>query len=222
MLNTYFIHIAAVRMAAQLTKTELYDNYAFHGAISNFTDISLGKIEEADGIPDVPQKADSFLFGQACGKVIKNALSAYTEQQFLVFEADTVKGTFLKLTPENMKSYSEKELKDSLKTVFRALLKFAQIRTHTAKPGNEDINKWLSDYNALLLDFEPTLDTLINEIINPSEKNGIVFFDKNDKLISLSNSGSITEEKIQEALSEKPSSVFGTILFDILTSLPSL
>ena len=216
MINTYFIHIAAIRMAAKLKSVELYDNYAFHGALKRFEDVKIGKIEEVDGIPDVPQKADSFIFGQKCGKVINEALAGYSEKELLSFEAEVAKGTFLKLTPEATAKYTNEELKESLKTVFRALLKRAQIRTHTAKPGGEDINAWLTDYNNLLGEYEPTLSAIVEEIVAPAANNGVMFFDKTDKIITLALSGKACESSLKEAMEAEPVSVFGRILLDLV------
>jgi hypothetical protein len=140
-------------MAAALTGVRLYDNYAFHGALERFAPLDIGEIKDADGIPDAALKAESFKFGQACGKVLEAELRGYSPEELLLYEAAAAKAVFINGNPQPAD-------KENIKTVFRALLKYAQIQTHTAKPGGEDINAWLAGYYRLLTGYEPTLDAL--------------------------------------------------------------
>ena len=223
MVKTYFVHIAAVRMAAALTGRSLYDNYAFHGALARFVPLDIGAVKEADGIPDVPEKAESFRFGQACGKELANALGGYDEQRLLLCEAAVAKGVFMKLTPEAAARYSPEALKAAMKTVFRALLKYAQIQTHTAKPGSEDINAWLAAYNALLAGYEPCLTVLTDRIVSPDavqNETMSAFFNREDPLVALALQGAAPDaDALEQAMSEEPVSTFGVILKNIVTAV---
>ena len=225
MVRTYFVQIAAVRMAAVLTGRRLCDNYAFHGALERFSPLDIGVIREADGLPDVPEKADSFRFGQVCGRVLSKALAGYGAQELLLREAAVAKGVFLKLTPEAAAGYSPEALKAAVKTIFRALLKYAQIRTHTVKPGSEDINAWLAAYNSLLAGYEPCLEALTDRIVSPdaAQKAAMsAFFSRKDPLVALALRGfSPDAGALEKAVSAEPVSAFGVLLKEILAEAPA-
>jgi hypothetical protein len=216
MIQPYFVQIATVRMAARLLDKTLEDNYAFHGALARFAPLELGDIKEADGLDDVPRKADSFKFGQLCGKILHKHLAEYDSKKMLACDARIARETFMKLTPEATAKYAPDTLRDSIKTVFRALFKKAQIRTHTAKPGSEDINAWLAAYNGLANDYDQSIDALVEEIVAPS-LNTDDFFDRRDALIALAL-GSATPSAAQTdaAADGKPVSVLGIILKEIV------
>jgi hypothetical protein len=210
-------------MAAALTGFKMYGNYAFYGALSRFAEIELGKIKEADGIADVPKKAESFAFGQACGKALAKELAGYSEEALFVSEAAVAKGIFMKLDPEAVAAYPPKALEDAVKTVFRALLKCAQIQTHTAKPGGEDINAWLAGYNNLLNGYEPCLSALTRLLLAPDagkRQEMDAFFNRREPLVALSLGDAAPDAGLlDKAMSEKPSSEFGSILKSAVASL---
>jgi hypothetical protein len=222
MLATYFIHIAAVRMAAALTGRTLYDNYAFHGALERFSSLDIGVIHDADGIEDTPVKAESFKFGQACGKALSAAIKDYDDIKKALCEAAIAKNVFLKLSPESCSKYSEAEQRDAIMVILRALLKHGQIQTHTAKPGYEDINAWLADYNRLSSGYEPTLSAFADWIVKPDEAQEKImsgFFSKEDPIIAMALACQAQVAGAPDsALSATPVCEFGHILKTILTS----
>ena len=223
MLNTYFIHIAAVRMAAALTGRSLYDNYAFHGALGRFASLDIGTIREADGIDDMPVKADSFIFGQRCGRVLTEALKDYDAEKLFLCEAAVAKGVFMKLTPEASLRYTQEQLKEIMKTVLRALFKYAQIQTHTAKPGGEDINKWLNSYDELRAGFEPSLAAFADVVISPDAGQDEImtgFFDREERLTALALGGIQPDAgALKNAMAAIPTTAFGIILKNVVSAV---
>lgn len=216
MINPYFLLISAVRMGSRLTGVKLYDNYAFHGALRRFANLNIGEIVETEGIEDVPEKAESFIFGQKCGRVIEEYISGYETEIIYQCEALLANRLLMKLTPWDMMKYSSEELEKNITQIFRALIKRAQIRTHTAKPGGEDIHAWLADYYRLQKDYGEGLPVLVRAIINPDEKLTAGFFSKKDPIIALAlMEGDPTPEELSSAMEGEPETVFGRILRDI-------
>ncbi len=166
-MRSYFLHIAAVKKAAEQEGIKLYDNYAYLGALGRFADADVGEITEADGITDVPQKAESFVFGQKCGKNLREKLAGLNEDELFRLEASAAREMFLK--DDELKKYpSEKtaDIKGTFVKIINALFKRAQLQTHTAKPGYENINAWLDAYRGLLEDYEPYINKLAEEIFS--------------------------------------------------------
>ena len=216
-MRAYFVQIAAVRLAASLLGKELVDNYGFHGALPRFKGVKVDAISEVEGIDHVPAKAESFRFGLSCGDVIAKCLEGYSEKETLSFEAAVAKNLFLDLSPEKRARYTDAELRNSMNLIFRALLKKAQIRTHTAKPGGEDINKWLEGYYRLEQDFNPYVSSLVEAILafNPDPavaKKEIEFFDRTDPIIARALQGMPLKTKEEKDALKKSRSLFGKIL----------
>ncbi len=94
------------------------------------------------------------------------------------------------------------------KQLFRAFLRRAQLQTHTAKPGYEDINAWLTDYYELETQLDGFLDALCKEaaaLLQSGE--GKAFFDREDALTAMALRG--------EALAGRdPEGLAGPSVFD--------
>ena len=185
MIIPYFIQMAVVKMSATLSGKELYDNYAVHGALERFCYLHVGEVFPAEGIDDVPEKSESFKFGQICGRILHEQIKNYTPEQRLYCEAEIVRNVLMK----SGKEYPAKELKPAVTVILKALFKKAQIRTHTAKPGSEDINTWLSDYYHLQEDYHNIIEKMAGIIVTPDpalqEKYTKNFFCKTDRLTAL-------------------------------------
>jgi hypothetical protein len=145
--------------------------------------------------------------------VLATELRGYGPEELLLFEAAVAKAVFIKGNP----SADDRE---NIKAIFKALLKYAQIQTHTAKPGGEDINAWLAAYYKLLTDYEPTLNALADLITSRDAGMKVKmdeFINKNDALVSLALKGEKPEQdEIAAALSVKPVSIYGRLLTKIL------
>ncbi len=164
-MRSYFLHIAAVKKAAEQEGIKLYDNYAYLGALERFADADVGEITEADGIADVPQKAESFVFGQKCGKKLREKLAGLGEDELFKLEASAAREMFIK--PDELKKYPPEktaDLKETFIKIIKTLFKRAQLQTHTAQPGYENINAWLDAYHGLLEDYEPYINKLTEEV----------------------------------------------------------
>jgi hypothetical protein len=220
-MKAYFIQIAAVRLAGRLLGKELIDNYGFHGTLPRYGSIYLKGIAEAEGIDGVPRKADSFNFGHTCGAVIDKYLSGAGPADILYMEAAVAQNLFLDINPEKRARYTDAELREFMGRIFHALLKKAQIRTHTAKPGAEDINAWLAGYYHLEQDYTPFVSSLLDAIISPDpvlSKTHAAFFDKEDPLIVLAlENTAITPGTLKSVAGTVPRSTFGKILREIVS-----
>jgi hypothetical protein len=219
-MKAYFIQIAVVRCAARLLGKELIDNYGFHGALPRYRSIHLTGITEANGIDGVPLKAGSFNLGHACNTAIGKYLDGSEAEDLLYMEAAVAKNVFLDMSPEKISRYTSAELREFMGLIFHALLKKAQIRTHTAKPGAEDINAWLAGYYHLEQDYAPFVSSLLDAIINPDpgmSKKHAAFFDKADPLIALALKDTApAPDALKSAAAAAPQSVFGKILRELI------
>jgi hypothetical protein len=219
-MQAYFIQIAAVRLSARLLGKKLIDNYGFHGALPKFSSVRLSGITEGDGIENVPGKADCFNLGNKCSESIRKYLGELSKEERLYLDAVIAKNLFLNLSPEKRASYTDAELEEVLRVIFSALLKKAHIRTHTAKPGDEDINAWLAGYYQLQKDYDSFISSLINEIIDPNPdmmKKFAAFFDKTDSLIALAlKDAPPAANEVKAAVSMEPVSSFGRILQEVV------
>jgi hypothetical protein len=220
-MKAYFIQIAAVRFAASLLGRELVDNYAFHGSLPRYRSVYLNGIVQADGIDKVPEKAACFNLGSLCGDAVCRYLEGYTDEELLKFEAEIAKNIFLDMSSEKWGRYTDAELRKILKTLFSVFLKKVQIRTHTAKPGGENINKWLAGYYGLQQDYDPYLSSLVEAIITPDPAEKIVpFFDKKDEILVLAmNNFTLNVERLKHISTTEPLSIFGKIVREIVIKI---
>lgn len=221
MLHIYFTQITTVKLAAKLLDRELYDNYAFHGALPRYLQLELGDIIEAEGIEDMPKKAESFRFGLLCGEVLQKYLSEYNEEELLLCDALVAREVFMDINPEKVSKYTQEQLKNNVSLIFKALFKRTQIRTHTAKPGSEDINAWIAGYYAYQKDYDDTVAAMTDAILFPNptvdEK---AFFNPDDAIIALAlRNSDPSEEGVSAVLENEPISVFGKILREIVTKV---
>ena len=220
-MRSFFTEIALVNSAARLAGRSLIDNYAIFGAMQRYRDLELGEIKTAEGIDDVPEKADSFRFGTVCGRVLAQFTSSWADADWLRCDAQAARIFFLPgIHPENGRTEQDREL---LFTVFRALVKRAQIRTHTAKPGYEDINTWLERYYRLSQEYQTFLPSLVDAIVSPEKQDlekAEKFLSPADSLIQLASSTNpASQDALSAALQEESRCIFGEILRQILMDL---
>ena len=147
-MKPYFFQIAVVRSAAQLTGFTLKDNYAYLGAMSQHLEMDPGPMPEIDGVPEVPVKAESFRFG------IDGQRGPYCD-------AAAARAFFTTIPAEGLSGKEAEESEAFFNQAFPALIKRSQIKTHTNKPGFEDINTWLERLYHLQKDLHA--DTVIPE-----------------------------------------------------------
>ena len=223
-MNAHFLEIALVRLSAKLLGIELIDNYAFHGSLPRFKDLSLKGVAEAEGIEQTPEKAANFNFGALCGRVISKNLGTLSEKDYLYLDAEIARNVFLDLSTEKISIYTEGEIYSSVKLIIESLVKKAQIRTHTAKPGGEDINKWLSDYYDLQKGFNSFLSSLVGEIVSPNAEMKAkypLFFDKQDAIIALALAKAASKDELKAIKEITPKSAFGKLLMEVLNNYQS-
>lgn len=220
-MKAYFIQIAAVRLAARLLGKELIDNYGFHGALPRYRSTHLDGIVGAEGIDEIIRKAGSFNFGHICGTAIGKYLDGIGTEDIIYMEAAVAQNLFLDMSPEKKGRYTDAELREFMGLIFHALLKRAQIRTHTAKPGAEDINAWLAGYYHLEQDYRPFVSSLLDAIISPDPallKKHAAFFDKDDPLVVLALKDTTPAPALlKSAAGAAPRSTFGKILREIVS-----
>lgn len=218
-MRTFLVETALVNSAAKLLGVSLTDNYAIFGAMPRYRHLCLGEIREAEGIDDVPKKADSFRFGVHCGSIMERYTSTWGDSERLLCEAQIVRNFFAPIY--QAEGITSEQKKESLLTIANALVKRAQIRTHTAKPGYEDINAWLERYYWLQKDYRDYLPHLVEATVEPT-KDEISYMERflsqEDGLIRLSLSEPFTQEDLQRELEREPGSVFGRMLKEILVS----
>ena len=210
-MQTFFIEIAAVNCAAKLCGFNAVDNYAVFGAMKGYRDINPGEISKTDGIDDVPLKTDSFRFGTHCGKILEKYTGDFNEGMLRICEAQVARTFFVDINGP----CGKKELSSTLLTVAESLVKRAQIRTHTTKPGYEDINAWLKRYYAMQQDYCDSLPELVDAIVNPDDEALRIsksFLDENDAIIKFAVGG---KGSLEDALVEEAKSIFGKILKEI-------
>lgn len=217
-MRTYFLEMAVINSAAKLTNTTLVDNYAIFGAIKRFRNKSLGEVKVVDGIEDMEERAQSYRFGNRCAKVMAKYVDGLTKEEMSAIEAHVARSFF---APEIVTdvTVSESDKKETLKIVIKSLVKRAQIRTHTAKPGGEDINLWLNRYNQLQEVYSASLDSFINEIVTPSQeslKRGEEFMNDDDKVVALVLSGET--DGLAEALDTDATCTLGAMLREIINN----
>lgn len=168
-MRTYFIEIGAIDSAAKILNLELTANYAALGALGRFCGRDLGEVEVIPGIEDMKERAESFRFGTLCGRVIEKYLKGYSAKELAVCEAGCFRAFVSPGLSENEKASAE-EKKATLKIVIEAFIKRAQIRTHTAKPGFEDINTWLDRYNQMQAEYRADLDSFVEMVVEPDQE----------------------------------------------------
>jgi hypothetical protein len=219
-MNAYFIEVATVRLAANLLGIKLIDNYGFHGSLPRFSVLKLQGISEGEGIEDVPGKAHCFNLGAVCGRMIDKHLGKLSEKEAVFLDAEIARNIFLDLSQEKRDRYTDAETESAMRVIFTSMIKKAQIRTHTAKPGEEDINKWLEGYYYLQKNFDSFIVSLVEEIVAPDAELAnkfSSFFDKDDPIITLALRKN-NPESLKTVCGNVPRSTFGEILLDIVQS----
>ena len=219
-MKSYFLEIALVRLSAGLLGKELIENYAFHGSLPRFASLELDKLSEADGIEKVPEKGELLNFGALCGRVIQDTLGDLTQEESLYLDAEIARELFLDLSEEKRGEFTDDEIHPVIKTVMESFVKKAQIRTHTAKPGGEDINKWLADYYALQKKYSGYVDVLCREILKPNPKlkdKFKDFFNKGDAIIVLAMTEEPSKIDLKKVIPKViPRTTFGKMLVEVV------
>lgn len=200
-MQSYFVEIAAVRLAAVLmdeASVVRFPQYAYAGMLPEYDGLQAAGIVQTDGIDDLPQKAASMRFGQHCARVmhIQHVATGLLEQAAVVAGMFYVPGTQADA--------------EQIGQLIRSLLRRAQLQTHTAKPGYEDINSWLVSYFELedgLEAFTDQLSAAAAQCLKTGE--GTAFFDGRAPLTAMALRG--------EALSGRdPETLCGDTAFDKL------
>ena len=219
MPESYFTTIAVVNAAAEICGFNLKDNYAYMGALERFARINTVEAKNTDIDDNDSEILNSFLFGVVCGKHISRLLSEHSRTYMIKFDAIIAKNTLLDM--HAVKNYNTETMEKSLITLFRSLLKYAQIRTHTAKPGDEDIHQWIEDYYDLYSAYNTYIKELVNEIITPSvDVEALCCYDPSDTVIKiLNNAKPLDNQTLKTVLEIKPNSVFGKIICNIVKDL---
>lgn len=218
-MKTFLVETALVNLSAKLLGVPLTDNYAVFGAMPRYRHLRLGDIREAEGIDDVPLKAGSFRFGVHCGGILEKYTNAWSEADWMLCEAQVVRECFAPI--HRAEGLTAEEKKKSLLTFINALVKRAQIRTHTAKPGYEDINTWLERYYRMQKDYRNYLPRLVDAAVQPEEgelSHMERFLSPKDGLVRLALSDTFTEGELRQELEGEPDSILGRMLKETLVS----
>jgi len=215
-MTTYFIEIAAINCAARLSGVELAGDYAIYGTLKRFRGKKLGEVDAIEGMEDMQDRAESFRYGLRCGKILARYTDSLMPEQRLACEAKIMR-VFLAPEIADDNSVTAEDKKMALRAVIRSLTKRAQIRTHTTKPGYEDINTWLDSYDEMQRDYSQSLDKFIDAVVAPDDDAVQIsdkFFSEDDSFVKLALSGESIG--MNEALSTQPLCTFGEILREIV------
>jgi hypothetical protein len=140
---------------------------------------ALPRYASVDTSEAAPGLRAEFELGQRCGESIQTATAGWSEEE-------TIRKEGLLASKHVLKGATSQE---ELKALILALYKRAQIKTHTHKPGYEDINAWLDRMYDLYQNFDPTVDAYAAAISAPVEDEE--FYDDSDSLIAALASGTI-------------------------------
>lgn len=220
-MNTYFLRIAVVRSAARLTDTTLKDNYAFLGAMPQHLNMDPGPMPEIDGVPEVPIKGESFSFGVKCGKAVANVLPDLDGEKALYCDAAIARAFFTTLPAEGLSGKEAADAEDFFQKAFLALIKRSQIKTHTNKPGFEDINTWLERFYDLQKDLHKTIPEFCKVLVEPDAKKAVDYtsglFCTTDPLTALALSDTPVDTTAVKELANTPGgALFEQILKEIV------
>ena len=189
-MQSYFVEIAAVQLAAALLEEESvkrFPQYAYAGALERFDTLQAFGIRQTEGIDDMKAKAAAFRFGQRCARIMR------------IERIDT--GISSQRAVMNGMFFSEPDVNidpPMLRQLMRAFLRRAQLQTHTAKPGYEDINIWLERYYMLDSQLNDFLDALCAPLT--ADEQPKLFFDREDPLISMALQGEALKGKNADEL----------------------
>lgn len=181
-MQSNFVEIAAARLASKLmekTCVDSFPQYAYAGTLPRYDNLQAAGIIQTDGIDDLPAKAESMRFGQHCARVmaIQQVKNGIPEQ------AAVLAGMFFAPGAKDASSAQ-------IKQIIRSLLRRAQLQTHTAKPGYEDINRWLVSYYELESGLDGFLDSLSTAAVHCLQTgDGKAFFDPADPLTAMALRG---------------------------------
>lgn len=221
-MRTYMIEIAMIESAAKLTGIRLKDQYAVLGALKRFRGKKLGEVHNIKGMEDLTERAESFRFGSLCQEYLAPYLDSASSKEILAWEANTAR-LFLLSGAAGEEEPGEEKREETLSKVLKAYVKRAQIRTHTAKPGSEDINAWLESYDRMQVEYQTELGDFVKAVIHPDpdmKEKGNEFISEEDDLVQALLDGNAESQR--QALSNEPKCVFGNILRRIVKeSMPS-
>lgn len=170
--------LAALQCATLLTNHQealQYPQYAALGLLRRYGGLQAAGIQETEGIDHVPQKAAAFRFGQRCARLMRI--------QGLAEDAATEAAVAVGMLFDKPLQAGDKE---QIKLLLRALIRRAQLQTHTFKPGYEDINAWLERFSAYEQCFDARLDALVQGMIRlQGSQEALRIFNPEDELIAL-------------------------------------
>lgn len=219
-MRTYMIEIALIESAAKLTGKNINNQYAVLGTLKRFRKKKLGEVHNIKGMEDLTKRAESFRFGALCQEHLIPYIDSLSQKEILAWEAKTA-GLFLLPGMSEEAELAEKE--ETLNKVLKAYVKRAQIRTHTAKPGSEDINAWLENYDMMQMEYQSELGNFVKAVLDPDpdmKKKGNEFINEEDGLVKALLDGD--RESQWHALFTEPKCVFGIVLRRIVKeSMPS-
>ena len=218
-MRIYMIETALIESAAKLTGKNLKDQYAVLGSLERFRRKKLGEVHNIKGMEDLTERAESFRFGAFCQAHLTPYTDRLSAQEILAWEAKTAR-LFLCPAVSQETGYG---MEETLNKVIRAFVKRAQIRTHTAKPGSEDINTLLESYSRMQMEYQSEIEDFVRAVLYPDEKMkrmGDEFINTEDQLVKALLS---ENTELQWYAVFTPSAcVFGSVLRKIIKeSLPS-
>ena len=182
--------VFAMQDAAKLLNRTVSDMELI-GALPRYASVDTS--EAAPGI-----RAE-FELGQRCGESIQAATVGWSEEE-------TIRKEGLLASKHVLKGSTSQE---ELKALILALYKRAQIKTHTHKPGYEDINVWLDRMYDSYQNFDFTVDAYAAAISAPVEDKE--FYDEADSLVSAVTSGAT----VSPADIPEQHSIYGQLLRDL-------
>lgn len=215
-MRTFFIEIAFIESAAALSGRTLTENYAVLGSLPRFSGNELKEVHAVKGMEDLEQRAESFRFGMNCEEILRPYTEGLTEEQRRICEARVAR-IFWANGIDRIPQEEAEKVTATVKILLESLVKRAQIRTHTAKPGSEDINLWLDRYHEMQKEYHAELDQFAGMIVTPVKEEkeiGEAFIDEKDPIVRAAVMGD--RAALQGALAEPASCSFGRALREIL------
>ena len=172
----------------------------------------------ADGYdPGILAEQAAFLVGRICREATEEALGtmAADREQNMRQEAQVFRAYYMADgAVEGDMALAQEDASWQASAVLQALLKRAVMRTHTFKPGYEDIHTWLGRFYDLSEQTAPDIGLFAELLaaLHPDPS----FFTWDDPLLALvktlRNGGSVDSADIGSAITAKPICLYGKAL----------
>lgn len=226
-MKIYFLTIAVVHSAALLAGKALKDQYAYLGAMAKHIGMDPGEMPDVDGIPEVPVKAQSFRFGIRCGDIIRNYYPENDDEKAAYCDAEIARLFFTTLPSEGLTGEEAKTAKAFFEQAFWALIKRSQIKTHTNKPGFENIDLWLERFYRLQDELYLKIPAFCDILVTPDPEKRKQYTDglisPSDPLTSLALTDSpVSRQTVLKAVNQSGGAAFEQILREILVGEQTL